>query len=674
MEGLPQAKTMATTQQKHNQEHQLQCERDARRWAAWINSRLRKAIKRGDLAPLEGADFAERLRSGVVLWRLLDTCADDLPQTPRGLRLTRPLSRIECLDNLAFVFKALDRIGVDHTGIGPLDVADARLELVLGLVWSLMAHVASRERDNVFKWAAITHANVAEVPSTIRKIDAAASDALPASNDSRRDLAEALTYAERRFGVAPLFDADEPSVDERCVVAYLAELRRKVIDPSPPPSPIKQREAPWLATLKAWRDRAAASTNGEGRAWAAALHDALDLCDAPPSKAWDALRADADTLSRRSAAEDDSEAAALAAGKAMGAAEGRAEARAAQAVSRAIEGKEAAAARMNVQARAALKAASKADAAAAAVVAEAAARLVDVEAKRRAAFEEGCRTALKDAAATNASTIVDADASMAAATAATARAVETARRDADAHHAAAKRAAIEEQVKRLGERHGHAIRALQEHAEAAIVEAQAAAKTETVIEAQIADLNTSFDPETAFQALSATLEFVRGHAVSLHRRDAGKLIRAVDAAYDRDQRLALVKKAHLKIKEVVVRLTRTEFQREARWTPRPSDDELARLIEPHERALLLSHLRNFVVAFDNMPAAERQTLSTMREVVVNLDWLCALAKLGVASDRRRRSSQGSPRSPPEVSPRRRAEWAATPPRPPMPLALSADER
>ena len=109
-------------------------------------------------------------------------------------------------------------------------------------------------------------------------------------------------------------------------------------------------------------------------------------------------------------------------------------------------------------------------------------------------------------------------------------------------------------------------------------------------------------------------------------------------------------------------------------TPRPSDDELARLIEPHERALLLSHLRNFVVAFDNMPAAERQTLSTMREVVVNLDWLCALAKLGVASDRRRRSSQGSPRSPPEVSPRRRADWAATPPRPPMPLALSADER
>merc|ERR1711965_222861 len=144
----------------------------------------------------------------------------------------------------------------------------------------------------------------------------------------------------------------------------------------------------------------------------------------------------------------------------MGAAEGRAEARAAQAVSRAIEGKEAAAARMNVQARELMKAASKADAAAAAVVAEAAARLVDVEAKRREAFEEGCRTALKDAAATNASTIVDADATLALTVAATARAVAQARSDAEAEHATAKRAAIEEQVKRLGERHGHAIRAL----------------------------------------------------------------------------------------------------------------------------------------------------------------------------------------------------------------------
>ena len=72
----------------------------------------------------------------------------------------------------------------------------------------------------------------------------------------------------------------------------------------------------------------------------------------------------------------------------------------------------------------------------------------------------------QDAATTNAKQVVDADAALAA-TAAT-RTLSQAPQDADAQHAAAKRSAIEEQVKRLGERHGHAIRALQEHAEAAI--------------------------------------------------------------------------------------------------------------------------------------------------------------------------------------------------------------
>ena len=53
-----------------------------------------------------------------------------------------------------------------------------------------------------------------------------------------------------------------------------------------------------------------------------------------------------------------------------------------------------------------------------------------------------------------------------------------------------------------------------------------------------------------------------------------------------------------------MRLTRTEFQRGA-VDAAALRRRAARLIE-HERALLLSHLRNFVVAFDSMPAAERQ--------------------------------------------------------------------
>ncbi|KAH8052628.1 sodium solute symporter [Aureococcus anophagefferens] len=132
---------------------QLQSERDCRRWAGWMNGRLEGAIAAAELAAIGAEEFAARLRSGVVLWMLLETFADPkelLPagrQAPRGLRegrrRHREPSRIEAVDNLNCVFGALARLGVNHTGIGPLDVADAKTELVLGLVWSIVAHVVA---------------------------------------------------------------------------------------------------------------------------------------------------------------------------------------------------------------------------------------------------------------------------------------------------------------------------------------------------------------------------------------------------------------------------------------------------------------------------------------------------------------------------------------------------
>ena len=71
---------------------QLQSERDCRRWAGWMNGRLEGAIAAAELAAIGAEEFAARLRSGVVLWMLLETFADPkelLPagrQAPRGLR------------------------------------------------------------------------------------------------------------------------------------------------------------------------------------------------------------------------------------------------------------------------------------------------------------------------------------------------------------------------------------------------------------------------------------------------------------------------------------------------------------------------------------------------------------------------------------------------------------
>ena len=145
----------------------LQSERDSRRWAGWMNGRLEGAIAGEELRPILAEDFAERLRSGVVLWMLLETFASREELVAKGglARGLRPgkrggdPSRIEMVDNLNCVFSALGRLGVNYTGIGPLDVADAKLELVLGLVWSIVAHVVSRERGPVLAWARVSSSN-----------------------------------------------------------------------------------------------------------------------------------------------------------------------------------------------------------------------------------------------------------------------------------------------------------------------------------------------------------------------------------------------------------------------------------------------------------------------------------------------------------------------------------
>ena len=130
------------------------------------------------------------------------------------------------------------------------------------------------------------------------------------------------------------------------------------------------------------------------------------------------------------------------------------------------------------------------------------------------------------------------------------------------------------------------------------------------------------------------MEYLKGHAVSLHRRESPKLLKVLDKADDATTRGKLFKHAHLKVKEVVVRVTRSNQRSGCHWEPFFGDQSFAK-VQPHELALILTHLRNLVVAYDNMTPEEKRDLATVRELVVNLDWLCALAKHCVASDERR---------------------------------------
>ena len=724
---------------------QLQSERDCRRWAGWMNGRLEGAIAAAELAAIGAEEFAARLRSGVVLWMLLETFADPkelLPagrQAPRGLRegrrRHREPSRIEAVDNLNCVFGALARLGVNHTGIGPLDVADAKTELVLGLVWSIVAHVVARERGPVLLWARasaeespLSAATI--VPRLLRDLD----DAARAALDGRGDLASALAYAERRWGVAPLFDADDANVDERCLVAYLAELKKRVeaehggaAEPAPARAPeaaeSPEAAGPWEAVLGGWRDRArraadlaerssgasfggayAEAAAATAAAYAAAVGDALDNLPAAATAGdvWDGLRRDAALVkavaaaaanaSRRAVAADEAArtaAAAAAAAAAAGTAAAWALLRArhaelAESDNGALLAEEEALAEAEeaeARERAALaRVAERRDALAredrdAAVAAAAARGFLDASLDGAKARDAAVRDALaeRDAAVTSkvvaaaVSTAVDAAIAeerraAAAALAAATDSVRTEERTAGLAalqeladgHRAEKRAAIEAAAARLGAKHGEALRLMQSQAEEAIAKSRDDALAEAAeapppqspglpdenaSSAALAKLAEASEgtvaySAAAFAALKTTMEYLKGHAVSLHRRESSKLLKALDRADDGVARAKLFKHAHLKVKEVVVRVTRSNQRSGRHWEPFHGDASFA-TVQPHELALILTHLRNLAVAYDNMTADEKRELTTVRELVVNLDWLCALAKHCVASDERR---------------------------------------
>ncbi|KAH8052629.1 sodium solute symporter [Aureococcus anophagefferens] len=119
------------------------------------------------------------------------------------------------------------------------------------------------------------------------------------------------------------------------------------------------------------------------------------------------------------------------------------------------------------------------------------------------------------------------------------------------------------------------------------------------------------------------------------------------------------------VKEVVVRVTRSNQRSGRHWEPFHGDASFA-TVQPHELALILTHLRNLAVAYDNMTADEKRELTTVRELVVNLDWLCALAKHCVASDERRYADAAAPRPRARARVDRAGDGAA----PPAPFAAA----
>ncbi|EGD78759.1 actinin [Salpingoeca rosetta] len=95
-------------------------------FTAWINSHLRKRN-------LEVKDVAKDLSDGRNLLALLEIISDEaLPKPSRGTM------RIHHVENVGKAMKFIQEKKVDVSSIGPEEVVDSNLKMILGLIWMLI--------------------------------------------------------------------------------------------------------------------------------------------------------------------------------------------------------------------------------------------------------------------------------------------------------------------------------------------------------------------------------------------------------------------------------------------------------------------------------------------------------------------------------------------------------
>ena len=95
----------------------------------WVNQHLRQVDKMID--DLE-TDFADGLR----LIALIDVLSGK--KMPRHNR--KPTFRSQKLENVSIALKFLEQEGVTLVNIDSTDIADCKLKLIMGLVWTLILH------------------------------------------------------------------------------------------------------------------------------------------------------------------------------------------------------------------------------------------------------------------------------------------------------------------------------------------------------------------------------------------------------------------------------------------------------------------------------------------------------------------------------------------------------
>jgi filamin len=239
------------------------------RWANQFLSERRLKIE----------DLQTGLENGINLVNLLEI----ISSKSLGKYNHKPTMRYHFLENNGRALKFIKDEGLHLVGIGPEDVVDGKLKLILGLVWTLILRYQINLGEGSPKWELLQWVNKQIAPYSVEKpvvnfstnwtdgtVLSALADSLEPgvltptdmsalTRDPLQDVEKAMQTALERFNIARLIDVEDMvnSPEELSMMTYISAFRNYL-------SEEEQRKREELARKKRTADPSLCYAHGPG--------------------------------------------------------------------------------------------------------------------------------------------------------------------------------------------------------------------------------------------------------------------------------------------------------------------------------------------------------------------------------------------------------------------------
>lgn len=193
-------------------------------------------------------DLSTDLASGVLLINLLEIISGK----EIGMRYNKaPKIRNQLLENNGIALKFITNQHIKLVGIGPEDITDGNLKLILGLIWTLILRFQIQRngfegKAELLEWVRKQVAPYGEKPNNFNldwrngRVLAALTDSLKEgvfpqaewSGDAINDLEKAQSIAESEYSIPKLIDAIDivECPDELAMMTYISYFRDWFLD------------------------------------------------------------------------------------------------------------------------------------------------------------------------------------------------------------------------------------------------------------------------------------------------------------------------------------------------------------------------------------------------------------------------------------------------------------